>query len=213
MGLTNKYSVAAGRLPDLFAKIRDGQAPEQFTQQLLKDWGFTSSHDRASIQLLKELGFLSPDGKPTTRYHDYRDHSRSRAVMADALRDAYGDLFLIKEHPTEGDKQAILGKFRSFHNVSDNVAGWMTKTFYTLLGLSDLKAKKGKAKDTESRDQTERERKEALKADEGEKRGDADRRLPGPGLHYNIQIHLPASKDVEVYNAIFKSLREHLLEG
>jgi hypothetical protein len=30
------------------------------------------------------------------------------------------------------------------------------------------------------------------------------------GLHYNIQIHLPATKDVEVYNAIFKSLREHL---
>jgi hypothetical protein len=32
-----------------------------------------------------------------------------------------------------------------------------------------------------------------------------------PGLHYNIQIHLPATKDVEVYNAIFKSLKEHLV--
>ncbi len=30
------------------------------------------------------------------------------------------------------------------------------------------------------------------------------------GLHYNIQIHLPATKDVEVYNAIFKALREHV---
>lgn len=37
--------------------------------------------------------------------------------------------------------------------------------------------------------------------------------MPTPqisGLHYNIQIHLPATKDAEVYNAIFKSLREHL---
>lgn len=212
MGLTSKYSVASGRLPELFAKIRDGQAPDQFTQQLLKDWGFTSSHDRAAIPLLKELGFLSPDGKPTSRYHDYRDHSRSRGVMADALRHAYGDLFLIKEHPTESDKEAIHGKFRSFHNVSDNVAGWMTKTFYTLLGLSDLKTKKAKSKDTESKDQPEGEPKELPSAEEGEGRGDAERRLPGPGLHYNIQIHLPASKDVEVYNAIFKSLREHLLE-
>jgi hypothetical protein len=33
-----------------------------------------------------------------------------------------------------------------------------------------------------------------------------------PTLHYNIQIHLPATKDVEVFNSIFKSLREHLLE-
>ena len=32
------------------------------------------------------------------------------------------------------------------------------------------------------------------------------------GLHYNIQIHLPATKDVEVYNAIFKSLRDHIIE-
>jgi hypothetical protein len=33
-----------------------------------------------------------------------------------------------------------------------------------------------------------------------------------PTLHYNIQIHLPATKDVEVFNAIFKSLKEHLLD-
>ena len=32
------------------------------------------------------------------------------------------------------------------------------------------------------------------------------------GLHYNIQIHLPATKDVEVYNAIFKSLKDHLID-
>src|SRR5680860_1082053 len=79
MGLTNKYTLAIGRLPDLFAKIRDGQAPEQFTQQLLKDWGFTSSNDRVMLPLLKDLGFLSSEGKPTNRYHDYRDHSRSKA--------------------------------------------------------------------------------------------------------------------------------------
>lgn len=35
--------------------------------------------------------------------------------------------------------------------------------------------------------------------------------ISAPGLHYNIQIHLPATKDVEVYNAIFKSLKEHLI--
>jgi hypothetical protein len=36
--------------------------------------------------------------------------------------------------------------------------------------------------------------------------------MGGVRLNYNIQIHLPPTKDVEVYNAIFKSLREHLLE-
>lgn len=31
-------------------------------------------------------------------------------------------------------------------------------------------------------------------------------------LRYNIEIHLPPTKDIEVYNAIFKSIKEHLLD-
>ena len=96
MGLSSAYSVAAKRIPDWFSKIRDGQAPAQLTHQLLKDWGFRSSNDRAAIPILKALGFLSPDGKPTPAYHDYRNHSRSKGVMAQAVRNSYGDIFLIK---------------------------------------------------------------------------------------------------------------------
>lgn len=209
MGLSSKYTVAIGRLPDLFAKIRDGQAPDLFNQQLLKDWGFSSSNDRVMIPMLKELGFLSPDGKPTSRYHDYRDHSQSKTVMGQALRDAYGDLFLIKEHPTDADKPAIQGKFKSFHNVSDHVAALMMKNFFALLTLAELKTPKPKSKagkdaPKEEADGVEDAEREAAKVM-------TPRRGVAPGLHYNIQIHLPATKDAEVYNAIFKSLREHLI--
>jgi hypothetical protein len=202
MALTSAYVLPTNRIPDLFAKIRDGQAPDRFTHQLLKDWGFNSTNDRAFIPLLKALGFLTGDGKPTPRYHDYRDHSRSEAVMALAVRDAYSDIFLIKELPTNTDKKAIEGKFKSFHNASDNVAGLMTKTFFGLLALADLKAKTTGLP-------VENEPEAGTAADRYSK--DPVSLSGRPGLHYNIQIHLPATKDVEVYNAIFKSLREHLL--
>lgn len=213
MALTNTYTVAVGRIPELFSKIRDGQAPDQFTQQLLKDWGYTSSNDRAFLPFLKALGFLSPDGKPTPLYHDYRDHSRSKTVMAQALRHAYGDIFLIKEHPTDADKEAVQGKFKSYHNTSDNVASLMTKTFYALLSLSDLNAESKKQSPPKGKDQE----KELDKSEAGitsDKTPSKELALiHGTGLHYNIQIHLPATKDVEVYNAIFKSLKEHLVEN
>jgi hypothetical protein len=203
MALTNTYVLATNRVPDIFSKIRDGQAPERFSNLLLKDWGFTSTNDRAFVPLLKALGFLSADGKPTQRYHDYRDHSRSKQVMAEALRDAYADIFLIKEHPANSDRSAIEGKFKSFHNASDNVAGLMAKTFLSLLPLADLSTKGAKAlKSAESATPEKSEAPINLNPGGG----------IASGLHYNIQIHLPATKDVEVYNAIFKSLREHLLE-
>jgi len=204
MPLTNSYVLATNRIPDIFTRIRDGQAPERFTNQLLKDWGFSSTNDRAFIPLQKTLGFLTADGKPTPRYNDYRDHSRSRQVMAHALRAAYGDIFLIRENPTTADRSAIEGKFKSFHNASDNVAALMAKTFLGLLPLADLLSR-GTAAVTSREPENLSPKKDIVPPTPI-----FDNRRPG--FHYNIQIHLPATKDVEVYNAIFKSLREHLFE-
>ncbi len=210
MALTNAYVQGIKKMPELFEKIRDGQAPGQFTNQLLKDWGLSSTNDRLFIPLLKALGFLSQDGKPTSRYQAYRDHSRCRSVMGEALKEAYQDLFLIKSKPTKDDRPAIQGKFKSYHNATDRMADLMTGTFVALLDLADLDATAQKP----------------APAGKDEKRVEApvDASTPAtggthtathrvPGLHYNIQIHLPATKDVEVYNAIFQALKDHLYEA
>jgi hypothetical protein len=204
MALSSSYVLANGRVPDVFSKIRDGQAPEQVTNQLLKDWGFASSNDRAFIPLLKSLGFLTATGQPTQRYHDYRDHSRSRSVLGEGMREAYYDLFLITANPKESDKEAIEGKFKSYHNTSDNTAKNMTATFYSLLKLADVTSGT-KAPALSGAEPDENKTTES----HGKKLG-----LSGgaPSFHYNIQVHLPATKDIEVYNAIFKSLKEHFFE-
>jgi Family of unknown function (DUF5343) len=90
-------------LAKIMEKIVEGTAPKKFTISHLKSLGFTSSNDVGVIGLLKDPGFLSQDGMPTQRYHDYRDKSRSKAVMADALREAYEDLFHINEKPTSAE--------------------------------------------------------------------------------------------------------------
>ncbi len=205
MALPTTYTQAYGVLADFFNKIRDGQAPDKFVHQQLKDLGFKSNNHRPFIPLMKSLGFLTADGTPTKRYNDYRSHALSKQVMGEALKEAYSDLFLIKAKPTAADKSLIEGKFKSFHNTSDNVAGLMTKTFYALLDLADLETDKSSTK------------KPQPKEDETDKEDESDKQKKQKGnsvigLHYNIQIHLPATKDLEVYNAIFKSLKDHLLE-
>jgi hypothetical protein len=85
----------------------------------------------------------------------------------------------------------------------------MTKTFFGLLTLADLSTRSAGGPDLGSilTGKAPEERKSA-----GQSSTRHDRAIHDPGLHYNIQIHLPATKDVEVYNAIFKSLKEHLFE-
>jgi len=206
MGLPTSYTQAFGAFEEFFARIRDAQAPDKFTQQILKDWGYKSNNHRPFIPLLKSLGFLSSDGTPTQRYHEYRNHAKSKEIMGKALKEAYSDIFLIKAHPTSGDKDLIQGKFKSYHNASDNVARLHTSTFYALLDLADLSSKTKKEPSVEApKDVVESSTTNSTLT---------STELPASkvGLHYNIQIHLPATKDLEVYNAIFKSLKEHLID-
>lgn len=201
MVLPTTYIQVLGQVPEFFKKIQEGTAPDKFRLQTLKDIGFGSSAARAFIPLLKAIGFLTDDGTPTARYHAYRSNSEAPSIMAQALRDAYGDLFVIADPPTEKDKELIEGKFKSAHNVSDRVADLMSKTFLALAKLANF------------------QRKPTLEA--SPKETAPEPQLPpsavlpqrtATSLHYNIQIHLPPTKDIEVYNAIFRSLKEHLLD-
>ncbi|WP_143757294.1 DUF5343 domain-containing protein [Clavibacter michiganensis] len=208
--LTKRYLGSTKNLENLLQKLVDGVAPPKFTNEHLKSIGFNSSNDRALIPLLKDLGFLSPEGNPTPRYHAYRDRSRSKAVMAEALHDAYPDVFMIREVPGPSDRAAVEGLFKSKHNSSDKVAQLQAMTFFALAKHADLSTEAGVAP--------------AVSGGEGgstvtrgrdEEVAEVDPLAPvgrlNTELHYTIQVHLPATKDIEVFNAIFRSLRENLL--
>lgn len=204
MPLPSVYTQVYGQIPDFMSKIQDGQAPASFTQQHLKDIGFTSSNHKAFIPLLKGIGFLSADGAPTTRYQNYRNKAQSRQVLGEALKEAYSDLFVIKANPAEKDKALIEGKFKSTHNVTDRPAELMARTFFALLKIADVEHAQSPAPSASSVE---------VKVEDSDNTTPKPlfQHIKAPSLHYNIQIHLPATKDVEVYNAIFKSLKEHLI--
>ena len=131
--------------------------------------------------------------------------------MGLAILEAYNDLFSINENPTSSDRVAIEGKFKTVHGSKDAVARIQANTFLTLLGLADIeKARQNGGNGLEVQP------KQILPDTDSPKVED---KVPLPansfnaGLHYNIQIHLPATKDIEVYNAIFKSIKQNLYDG
>lgn len=209
--LTTRYLTSSKNLDDFLTKIVDGVAPEKFTIEHLKSIGFASSNDRAFLPLLKDLGFLSPDGVPTPRYHEYRDRSRSKAVLGEALKDAYEDVFHIREIPTPADRAAVEGLFKSRHNSTDRVAQLQAMTFYGLLKNADLKAPPKKAGKVPSSVQRSDPHENATDPKQPTDTQQIATGQLNTELHYTIQIHLPPTKEIEVFNAIFRSLRENLL--
>ena len=92
---------------------------------------------------------------------------------------------------------------------SESVVDKMGTTFVNLCKLGDFTS-------TPSKHVTKIEEKPAIIPTEPEEQksiGDLARtkRSLG-GLHYNIQIILPASRDPKVYDALFRSLKEHLID-
>jgi len=193
-------------------KIIEGTAPEKFTTAHLKKIGFGASNDRTMVPLLKDLGFLSTEGVPTHRYHDYRNTARSKKVLGEALKEAYSEIFHITANPSQTDKPAIKGLFKSTHNVSDQVAGFMANTFLVLLEIADVShgVENEKSKPHTEPPKVEKQKEQDVPIENHGVPSIAHQVIPN--LRYNIEIHLPATKEIEVYNSIFKSLKEHLLD-
>jgi len=213
MALLNQSVQVYGQIPKFLETLRAGTAPASFTRQFLKDIDFKSSNHHQFIPLLKGLGFLTESGTPTERYKQFLDNSRWKKVLAEAVREAYGDIFVIKARPTNSDLQTIQGKFKSTYNLSDIAADRAARTFLALLNLSDFDTLYGMGKNSQAEaaagaptPQPEPEPKQKTVSVRVPETGTS------VGLHYNIQIHLPATKDIEIYNSIFKSLREHIID-
>lgn len=219
MAVPSTYMFSAQHVPDILAGIQQAGVPPRFTQEFLKSLGFASSNDRAMIGVLKSLGFLDQSGAPTERYRAYRNQREAPYVLADAIREAYSDLFLVNENAHTLPAERVKGILATRVDKGDSVLKKMATTFRALVGVAKwdrdatpAPVERSEEPAAETDGAATRQEEQAMVTALASGNGDPGRRrVVSPEYHYNIQIHLPATKDISVYNAIFRSLREHLL--
>ncbi|HXK36730.1 MAG TPA: DUF5343 domain-containing protein [Candidatus Paceibacterota bacterium] len=215
MALNSSYLITTKNLEPFFNSLITAKAPESFTQKFLESLEFKSTNDRLYISLLKGLGFLDTNGLPTERYYKFLDQSQSKQVLAEAIREAYSDLFAVNVKANELSVQEVKNKFRTLTQGknSDKVLGLMANTFKALVGYAEwsVAPKKAEEKKVDARDTSEIEMEKDASPTQEEPKEDIESKLPTKTqLHYNIQIHLPESRDPAVYDVLFKSLKRHL---
>jgi len=212
MAVPTTYMMSASHVPDILEAIQQAGVPPRFTQEFLKSLGFSSSNDRSVIGVLKSLGFLDQSGVPTARYRSYRNRAEAPYILADAIREAYSDVFLANQNAQTLPADRIKGILATRVDKGDAVLKKMATTFRALAGAAkwDRSSGTSPAEAVEAGEAPDAEPTPAA-VNGTELQVGMPPRSAALQYHYNIQIHLPATKDVSVYNAIFKSLREHLL--
>ena len=218
MSLPSSYTLKPGSLRAFFDAILNAQAPDRFSYKFLEALEFKASNDRLMVGILKDLGFLDTDGKPQQRYFEYLDRSLSQLVLAEAVRDAYSDLFTINKDAHKLTVEEVTNKLRTLFAGAkkDSIIKLIARTFTGLCELADFGTprhkgeKKPEAKSAEQSPAVSEPSPAAERDAKGAMGGDRAASISLDSLQYHINIVLPETRDQGVYDAIFKSLRQHL---
>ena len=213
MALPTAYLSSIKNLEAILNALQTAQAPKQFTHSFLQGLGYKTSADRLLIGVLKALGFLDPSGVPTARYFEFLNQSQSGRVLAEAVQEAYADLYQLNTKAHELTRADIKGKMKTLTQgqFSESVLDKMVPTFFALAKIADFDAVTPPAAPPPQPD-----------VPQGAKTQDGTGGLAGDllgqpaltlgGLVYAIHIQLPETRDPAVYDALFRSLRIHLLQ-
>ncbi|MDF2366488.1 DUF5343 domain-containing protein [Sneathiella sp.] len=210
MSLPDTYTVKAGAIPDYFEAILNAEAPERFSHKFLVGLDFKSTNDRLFIGILKELGFIDTDGVPTPRYFEFLDRSQSPRILASGIREAYSDLFAVNKEAYKLSADEVKNKLRTLYAGSkkDGLIGRIATTFVALCDYADFTGPSTKNDEPVKKDKIEE--KPDQKDDIQRAKDKKSKSVNLDSLQYHINIVLPEAKDQAVYDAIFKSLRDHL---
>lgn len=206
MSIMTSYLNSTKNFEAIMNSILGAKAPERVTSKFLEDLGYKSSNDRLMVGVLRGLGFIDENGAPTQVYYDFLDQTQSKKVLARQIEIAYEDLFNLRRDAQNMTPDEVKNKLRSITQgqKGDRVIELMELTFRTLCSYADWSEPRS---NTTAQPEIESKPQQPEPVTHEHKAGIVPQQM---GLHYNIQIHLPETTNMAVYDAIFSSLKKHL---
>jgi hypothetical protein len=181
-------------------------APEKASQEWLGSIGFSGGNNMRSLPVLRSVGIIDAQGRPTPLWAALR--SGDRAAFADGMRTHYADLFATYPDADRKDDEALLAFIRSKTNYAEQAQRLAARTFKVLCEFGDFSADAAKV---------------ILGDDEDEDGGHDDvpdkrrrrKRTPSEpdgrvALTVNLQLQLPVSENGDVYDKLFAAIGKHL---
>jgi Family of unknown function (DUF5343) len=201
------YMLATGLIPKILTKIQEARRPERFTQDFLETkLGFSGGSAMAAIPLLKRCGFLGADGTPTELYDRFRNADMQGTAMAQGVRIGFKELYDRNEYAHDLPKDKLTALVTEISGLEKNsrVVNAIVGTFTALKPFANFEQAAPVG--------------EIVVPEKVPLEQTLPPKPPTPlpnnvdlRLSYTINLNLPETTNPEVFNAIFKSLKENLL--
>jgi hypothetical protein len=209
MATTLPYLSTPGSLKTCLEKIKVAATPDRVTQDFittkLQIKGGTGG---ALIPYLKKIGLVASDGSPTELYKQFRNKSSAGGAIAKAVKGGYKDLLDVNEYFYDLDDAELFSLIVQVTGAeeSSQVAKLTLSTLKSLKAFADFDAKEPATAETKTK-----HRPSSSPSTAPDTSSPPSQRSLGLNLSYTINLNLPVTSDQAVFNAIFRSLKEHLL--
>ena len=219
------YVTATGNIERAFSSIKQAATPTTISQDFVKTiLQIPGGSGNQMTSFLRKIGFVAPDATPSSLYTRFRstDPETSGAAAAEALKIGYAPLYMRNEYMHQLSDEKLRGLI-----IEETGAGGDSSVATMILNC--IKAIKKHANfHAKGRAVTIEIPQEAGWQGNGSGpsqgspnengRADTENFAPlssgvGLNLAYTINLNLPATSDISVFNAIFKSLKENLLKS
>jgi|SRR5215471_850556 len=199
------YLSTPGTFDNAIQKIKAAATPPNFNNDFVHTKLQIKGGAGAALPpFFKKLGLVGGNGSPTALYRQLRNPTTSGAALAVALRNGFRPLYEVNEYCHDLNDKDLKGLVLQVTGLEDGnrVAQLIQGTFARIKkhanfeGSLAAEGEKGEEKETK---------------EEKEDEGTAGKAAVRLNIGYTINLNLPASPNIEVFNAIFKALRENLL--
>ena len=184
---------------------------QDFVKTVLKIPG--GSGDQMT-SFLRRLGFAASDGTPTEIYRQFRNTETSGRAMANAIKQTYSSLEARNEfyYLLPDEKLRSLISEATGEAADSRTVSLMLQALRNLISLADFKTESKPSYDQITSKALENSAVTQAAGRATENIGSMPNNQVRMNVGYTINLNLPATTDIEVFNAIFKSLKEHLLD-
>jgi hypothetical protein len=196
--------------------------PVQVNADTLKKLGIAPNNETYLLNILRFVGVLDEKLQRTTKAQSLfnkHDNGEFQKGFGTLVEEAYSDLFALHGKAAwELPADKLISFFRNADQTSAVVGQRQASTFQVLAGLSGHGQVPTPKVVTTSRPTRKKPDPASRKPADAERPQRPVVSLPGQpggaalGLTVRIEINLPAAADQKVYDHIFKSIRENLID-